>query len=387
MQKEAFAGLPPGELSLPPGAAVTFYDVRGAAEPAWNVALTAFRVLPAAGGSYEVVVELNQYGRPRPVSVEAEGGGVADAAAGSWGQARFSLAGGRRYDFACPGGYDFDDRLAVYLPAAERPSYDVAAGTPGARSWEAAFAAVGLRRRASGEGEPPGVHVLPLSAWRSSRRGLSLAERGFVVVVAPDEARGGRFDEGTVLKEFRSAPSEVSADPALLANAARAGAFNSAGYMEVASSARWLAAASTADGAPAILERRMGKGEVYLLCLPAGREYSDLFTAVTFLGLVLDLSIKALEALHPAFAGARSYETPESDPAALGEKEVRRLFPSAAVTRNEPAGRPGRSFPLRSPAAAAVFVVLAAEVLLASYRPRPGAGGEAGRTATRSLGR
>ena len=55
--------------------------------------------------------------------------------------------------------------------------------------------------------------------------------------------------------------------------------------------------------------------------------------------------------------------------AALDEDDVRRLFPGAAVTRHAPASRPGRSIPLQSHTAAAVFLILAAEALLASYRP------------------
>ena len=369
MQKEAFAGLPGGALSLPADVKVTFYDVRSTPDPAWNVALTAFRVLPAAGGSYDVVIDVRQHGRPRPLTVAATGGGVAEVPAGSRGQARFAVPGGRRYDFSCRGGYSFDDRVSAYVPAAEAVAYDVAPGTPGARMWEAAFAAVGMESRAAQNSEPPGVRVLPLSEWRTSGRGASPAERGFVVVVVPDDANGGRLDDGTVVKEFSAAPAPVSADPALLPNAARAGRFEAGGYMEVSPSARWLAAASAADGSPFILTRRAGKGEIFLMCVPVGREYSDLFTAVAFLGFALDLNLKAVAASHPEFAAARSYDTAESDPAALGEDDVRRLFPHAVVTRNEPTGRPGRSVPLRSHAAAAVFVVLAAEVLLASYRP------------------
>jgi hypothetical protein len=83
----------------------------------------------------------------------------------------------------------------------------------------------------------------------------------------------------------------------------------------------------------------------------------------------MDLSLEAISAAHPGFAGVRSLNAAESDPATLDEDDVRHLFPGAAVTRNEPVGRPGRSIPLQSHAAAAVFLVLAAEALLASYRP------------------
>jgi hypothetical protein len=369
MQREAFAGLPEDGLSLPADARVTFYDVRPAPEPAWNVALAAFRVLPGRGGSYGVVVDVRQYGRPRPLTVEGTGGGSADVAAGSWGQARFAVPGGRRYEFSCRGGYDFDDRVSVDLPAAEAVGYDVAPATPGGRIWEAAFAAVGMEARPAEERGPPGVCVMPLSAWRSSGRGASLAERGFIVVVVPDDASGGRFDDATVVGEFVPAPAQVYADQSLLPNAARAGWFEAAGHMEVSSSARWLGTASAADGTPFILMRRMGKGTVFLTCVPPGREYSDLFASVTFIGFALDLYLDAIGTAHPEFAAGRSFDTAESDPAALGEDDVRRLFPGAAVTRNAPAGRPGRSIPLQSYAAAAVFLVLAAEALLASYRP------------------
>jgi hypothetical protein len=169
--------------------------------------------------------------------------------------------------------------------------------------------------------------------------------------------------------EFVSAPAQVSADPSLLANAARAGRFEAAGHMEVSSSARWLAAASAADGSPFILARRAGKGEIFLACVPAGREYSGLFTSLTFIGFILDLNLKAVGAGHAEFAAARSFDTAESDPAALGEDDVRRLFAGAVVTRHGPARRRGRSIPLQSHAAAAVFIVLAAEALLASHRP------------------
>jgi hypothetical protein len=369
MQREAFAALPEGGRSLPPGVRITFYDVRSASEPAWNVALTAFRVLPAGGGSYEVVVDVRQYGRPRPLTVEEVGGGADDVTAGSWGQARFGAAGGRRYDFACRGGYGFDDRVSVELPVGTAVGYDVAAGTPGGRTWAAAFEAVGMEARAADSSGAPGVYVMPLSAWRSSRRGASWAERGFVVVVVPDDATGGRFDDGTVVAEFVPGRAQVAADPSLLPNAARAGRFEVAGYMEVSSGGSWLTAAAATDGTPVILSREMGKGTIFMVCVPAGRDYSDLFTSVTFVGLALDLNLKAIERAQPGFAAARSFETAESDPAALGEDEVRVLFPGAAVTRNAPADRRGRSVPLQSHAAAAVFLVLAAEALLASYRP------------------
>jgi len=369
MQREAFAGLAGGGASLPGDARVTFYDVRSAPEPAWNVALTAFRVLPAGGGPYEIVVDVRQYGRPRPVTVEATGGGTFDVPAGSWGQARFTLAGGSRYEFYCRGGYDFDDRVSASLPGGGAVACDVAPATPGARLWEAAFAAFGLASRPAEDGNPPGVCVVPLSGESSAGSALSLAERGFVVVVVPTGTQGGRLGDGIVVGEFVAAPAEVSADGALLPNAARAGRFNAAGHMPVTSSAGWRAAAAAADGAPLILTREVGKGDLYLLCVPVGREYSDLFTSVAFLGFALDLSLEAAAASDPGFAAARSYDTAESDPAALGEDELRGLFPEAAVTRNEPADRPGRSIPLRSHMAAAVLLVLAAEVLVASYRP------------------
>ena len=369
MQREAFAGLAGDGENLPAGARVTFYDVRSAPEPAWNAAITAFRVLPADGGAYEVAVDMRQYGRPRPLTVEAAGSGAADVAAGAWGQARFVLSGGRRYELSCRGGYDFDDRVTIELPAAEVVGCDVAAGTPGARAWEAAFAAVGMEAVAPEGVGPPGVCVTSLSAWRSAGRGASLAERGCVVVIVPGDAGGGRVDDGTVVGEFIPAPGQVRANPSSLPNAARAGPFKTAGYMEVSSSARWLAAAAAADGTPFVLTRPAGKGVVFLICVPAGREYSDLFTSATFVGFVMDLSLKAISAAHPGFAAARSFDAAESDPATLDEDDVRHLFPGAAVTRNEPTGRPGRSIPLQSHAAAAVFLVLAAEALLASYRP------------------
>ncbi len=258
----------------------------------------------------------------------------------------------------------------MYVPPTADVAYAVAPATPGARLWEAALAAVGAERPAGELAAPPGIYVTSLSAWRAAARVRSWVERGFVVAVVADGAAGGRFDDDTTLSKFASPGGPVSADAAFLPNAASAGSFRAAGVMALTTSAPWQAAAAAADGRPFVATRRMGKGEVFLICAPVGREYTNFYTSAAFVGFVLDLKMRALARTYPDFAPARAFISAESNPKAIGEEELRRLFPRAVVTRHEPRGRGRASVPLQAPAAATVFLLLAAEALIASRRPR-----------------
>ena len=371
MQDAAFENVEATASGLPSGVGVTFYDVRAEAGPAWNAAVAGVQIFAGAEDTFDVNLDVRQYGKPRPLAVEEVGGrAVADVAAAARAKARFSVPGGRRYEFLCRGGYPFDDYVTVSLPPTASVTYAVAPATPGVRLWEAALAAVGAEPAPGGLTTPPGIYVLSLSAWRASARAASSAERGFVVAVVPDGVAGGRFDDGTTLNRFTSAGGPVSADAAVLPNAASAGSFQAAGVMALKTSAPWLAAAATADGAPFVVTRRIGKGEVFLICAPVGREYTNFYTSAAFVGFVLDLKLRALARAYPDFAPARAFASPESDPRAIGEEELRRLFPGAVVTRHEPRGRGRTSVPLQAPAAATVFLLLAAEALIASRRSR-----------------
>lgn len=367
MQGAAFENVEATASRLPSGVVVTFYDVRAEAVPAWNAALAGVQVFAGAEDTFDVSLDVRQYGKPRPLAVEELGGrAVADVAAAARAKARFSVAAGRRYEFRCRGGYPFDDHVTVSLPPTAGVSYAVAAATPGARLWEAAFAAVGAERAGGELASPPGVYVLSLSAWRASARGRSSAERGFVVAVVPDGAAGGRFDDDTTLARFERAAGPVSVAAAFLPNAGSAGSFQAAGVMALRTSAAWQTAAATADGRPFVATRRMGKGEVFLICAPVGREYTNFYTSAAFVGFILDLKLRALTRAYPDFAPARAFISAESNPKAIGEEELRRVFPGAVVTRHEPRGRGRASVPLQAPAAATVFLLLAAEALLAA---------------------
>ncbi len=371
MQDAAFENVEAAASGLPSGVSVTFYDVRAEAGPAWNAAVAGVQVFAGAEDTFDVNLDIRQYGKPRPLAVEEAGGGaVADGAAAARAKVRFSVPGGRRYEFRCRGGYPFDDYATVYVPPTADVAYAVAPATPGARLWEAALAAVGAERPAGELAAPPGIYVTSLSAWRAAARVRSWVERGFVVAVVADGAAGGRFDDDTTLSKFASPGGPVSADAAFLPNAASAGSFRAAGVMALTTSAPWQAAAAAADGRPFVATRRMGKGEVFLICAPVGREYTNFYTSAAFVGFVLDLKMRALARTYPDFAPARAFISAESNPKAIGEEELRRLFPRAVVTRHEPRGRGRASVPLQAPAAATVFLLLAAEALIASRRPR-----------------
>jgi hypothetical protein len=371
MQDAAFKNVEATASSLSPGVGVTFYDVRAEAVPAWNAAVAGAQVFAGAEDTFDVNLDVRQYGKPRPLAVEEVGGrAVADVAAAARAKVRFSVPGGRRYEFRCRGGYPFDDYVTVSLPPTAGVSYAVAPATPGGRLWEAVFAAVRAEPAPGDLTTPPGVYVMPLSAWRASARAPSWAERGFVVVVVPDGAAGGRFDDGTTVARFERAEGPVSAAAAVLPNAASAGSFQAAGVMALATSAPWQAAAVTADGRPFVATRRIGKGDVFLLCAPVGRRYTNFYTSAAFVGFVLDLKLRALTRAYPDFAPARAFISAESNPKAITEDELRRLFPGAVVTRHEPRGRGRASVPLQAPAAATVFLLLAAEALIASRRSR-----------------
>lgn len=369
MQRAAFANVAPAASHWPADARVTFYDVRAEATPAWNVGFTGFTVAPAAGGFFNLDLDVRQFGKPRPVPLDVTGGGaVGDIPALARAVARVTLPAGGRRGFRCRGGYPFDDHVDVFVPEKAGVGYAVAPATPGARLWEAAFAAVGAEAAPAAPESPPGVYVLPLSAWRESSRGRSLAERGFVVVVVPDDLRGGRFDRNTVLKPYAPAPARVVADAAIIAHAASAGPFDTAGFMELETSAPWAAAAG--EGPPFIATRPVGGGEVFLICAPNGPQYTNFFASAAFVGFVLDLKLRALARANPGFTAARTFETAESDPTAIGDDELYRLFPNAVVTRHRPPSRGPASVPLRSPFAAAALLLLAAETILASRQAR-----------------
>jgi hypothetical protein len=371
MQEAAFEKVEAAASGLPSGVGATFYDVRAEAGPAWNAAVAGLQVFAGAEDAFDVDLDVRQYGKPRPLAVEEVGGRtVADVAAAARAKVRFSVPGGRRYEFRCSGGYGFDDHVAVALPPTARVTYTVAPGTPGARLWEAAFAAVGAEPAPGDLTTPPGVYVTSLSAWRASPRARSSAEAGFVVAVVPDGAAGGRFDGDTALTKFGSAAGPVSGDAAVLPNAASAGSFQTAGVMALKTSALWQAAAATADGRPFVATRRIGKGEVFLICAPVGRRYTNFYTSAAFVGFVLDLKLRALTRAYPEFAPARAFISAESKPKTIAEEELRRLFPGAVVTRHEPRGRGRPGVPLQAPAAATVFLLLAAEALIASRGPR-----------------
>jgi hypothetical protein len=377
MQRSAFDDVAAVAKALPRDTYVTFYDVRSEPAPSWNVALAGFSIMPGAGDIFNVNVEVLQYGRPRPVSLEAEGVVVGDVPAAARATARVPVSEGGAHELSCNGGYPFDDRVDVFVPAAAGVACEVAPATPGARSWRAALAAAGCEG-GTAPASLPGIYVMPLSAWRASPRGRALVEGGAVVVVVPDDGGGGRFDDDTTLSPLELVPARVSADGGVLPNAASAGGFETAGVAALETTAPWLEAAATSDGSPFAVTRRTGKGEVFLICTPTLPRFTNFLTSPAFVGLALDLRLRALARANPAFAPARAFASLESDPGTIGEEELRGLFPHAVVTRNEPRGRGRASVPLQAPLAAAALLLLAAEALLASGGTRVRGGRPAG---------
>ena len=378
MQRSAFEDVAAVAWALPRDARVTFYDVRSEAGPSWNVALAGFDVELGRGGSFEVRVDVRQYGKPRPLSLEVGPGSVgAEVPASARATARVPLAAAGRYELSCSGGYPFDDRVAVFVPEAAGVAYEVAPATPGARSWRAALTAAGCEEAAA-PASLTGIYVMPLSLWRESSRGRALAEGGAVAVVVPDDAGGGRFDDVTTLSALETAPARVSACGGVLPRAASAGGFETAGVAALETAAPWLEAAATSAGSPFAVTRRMGKGEVFLICTPTLPRYTNFLTSPAFVGFALDLKLRALARANPAFTPTRKLGTTESDPAIIAEEEVRRLFPHAVVTRHAPAGGGRASVPLQSPLAAAALLLLTAEALLASGGVRVRSGRPAG---------
>ncbi|MGD8718458.1 MAG: VWA domain-containing protein [Candidatus Zixiibacteriota bacterium] len=371
MQAGAFEGLLAASGVVPKGVDVTFYDVREETGPAWNVALTGYRLTVAGAGYFDGAVDVRQYGRPRPTVVTAgEGGGRADVPASSRATARFAVPAGGRATFSCAGGYPFDDHATVDLPATTDVFYEVEAGTPGRRAWEAALGAVGATPGDAGAG--PGVYVMPLPAWARDGTGRTQAERGGVVVLMPAGTAAGSLEAGGTPGEYEKGPGPVVADAGALPRTAEAGAFRVAGAVRWENPGdEWKSAATTADGRPVILHRRMGKGEVFAVGLLSGREYSDFFASAAFVAFALDLKTAAMANAYPAFTAARNFDSPESDPKTMKEAEVQTFFPGAVVTRRPPGGTGREGTPLRTPLVAAVFLLLAAEALLAAPGRRP----------------
>ncbi len=366
MQRSAFEDVDALASALPRDVDVTFYDVRSEVGPLWNVAVAGFTVTPGAGDFFDARVEVRQYGRPRPAPLEVGLGRVtAEVPAAARAAVRIPLTTGGRYEFSCRGGYPFDDRVDVFVPETAGVECEVASATPGARSWDAALAAAGCEEGAALE-STPGIFVLPLSAWRESSRGRALAERGAVVVVVPDDAGGGRFDGVTTVLPLEASPARVSAAGGVLPHAASAGTFETAGVAALKTTAPWVTAAATSAGVPFAVTRRVGKGEVFLICAPTSPRYTNFLTSAAFVGFGMDLRLRALARADPAFAPARAFGTSESDPTAMAQEDMLRLFPHAVVTRHAPGGRGRASVPLQSPLAAAALLLLVAEALLAA---------------------
>jgi hypothetical protein len=373
MQRSAFEGADAAAPALPPSARVTVYDVRSEVGPFWNVALAGFSLMPREDGFY-VNVDVRQYGRPRPAALTAAGGEVAgDVPAAARAAVRVAVSEGQQYELSCRGGYPFDDTLTFFVPRAGGVAFEVEPATPGARVWNAALAAAGCAPTST-LGSPPAIYVLPFSAWRESTRGRDLAERGSVVVVVADGARGGRLDENATLETFAVAPARVSASGDALPHAASAGSFEIAGVSELKATSPWRTAAATSAGAPFVAARSRGTGAVVLVCAPTLPRYTNLTSSPFFVGFALDLRLKALARAEPRFSAARTFATPESDPDTLREDEVQRLFPHAVVTRGAPRERGRKSMPLQAPIAAAALALLALEVVLAT-RERHSPGG------------
>jgi hypothetical protein len=364
MQRSAFEGVEAAASALPRGTRVTFYDVRKEAGPAWNVALAGYDVEPRRDGSFEVRVDVRQYGRPRPLSLEAGPGGPStEVPAAARTTARVPLAAGGRYELTCAGGYPFDDRVSVLVPGSAAVSFRVEPTTPGARAWRAALAAAGCEE---GGASAASVYVTPLSAWRSSSRGRSLADGGAVVVVVPGDGGGGSFDDTTTLSPLEMSAARVTADGGALPRTVSAGGFDAAGVATLETSAPWLEVMGTSAGLPFAVRREEGKGELYLICAPTLPRYTNFLTSAAFVGFASDLRLRALVRADPTLTPARDFGTAESDPAAASEDELRRLFPGAVVTRHEPAAEGRASIPLQSPLAAMALLLLTAEALLAS---------------------
>jgi hypothetical protein len=159
----------------------------------------------------------------------------------------------------------------------------------------------------------------------------------------------------------------VVADAGVLPRTAEAGAFRVAGVVRWGDlGPEWESVAATADGRAVILHRKIGKGDAFAVGLLSGREYSDFLASAAFVAFALDLKTAALANAYPVFAPARNFDSPESDPKTMKEAEVQALFPGAVVTRRPPGGAGREGTPLRTPLVAAVFLLLAAEALLAA---------------------
>lgn len=349
-------------LSLPAGGSLTFYDVRRDGTPRWNVALTAYRLVPAAAGKAGVVVEVQQYGPPRPVMVTGPGGRGREVPAGPLGEATFEEVPAGPVRFECRGGYPFDDVLAVTIPAsAEVPA--VVGEVAGAGMWEAAFEAAGMPLGAPEEASEYAVLVVRAGEWGSSAAARAGAESGSVVVLVPEgpeemplgeDERWGAYEPGAARTSFAAAFPLARA----------AGEFDVGGTRAGELPAPWEVVAATAEGRPVIASRRWGRGEVVALSLPPGREYSNFYTSPAFVGFALDLKFRA--GAPEGEASAATVASAESDPAPVTPAVLEARFPAAVVTRHAPTGKSRRGAPLAAWAAAAAFVLLAAEALAAA---------------------
>ncbi|UCH79237.1 MAG: BatA domain-containing protein [Candidatus Coatesbacteria bacterium] len=361
MQGAAFEAVVGNGFSLPAGGRFTFYDVRADSTPRWNVALTAYRLVPAAGGT-GVVVEVRQYGRPRPVTVTAAGGLAREVPAGARGEAKFEGVAAGPARFECPGGYPFDDVLTAELP----PPMGVTAAVgdfAGAGMWRAALAAGQIRVVAPEELSAPAILVVPAAEWEGSAAARATAERGSIVVIVPEGPAEMPLGEGARWPVYSPGAARASFAAAFpLARAA--GDFDVGGARAGELPAPWEIAAATAEGRPVVASRRWGRGEVYALALPPGREYSNFYTSPAFVGFAFDLKFRAIG--PEGVAGARSVASAESDPEPVRRENLEAHFPNAVVTRHEPRGKSRSGAPLSAAAAAAVFLLLAAEAVAAA---------------------
>jgi len=366
MQAVAFTSLGAAAV-VPPGVDVTIYDVRAEAGPMWNVALTGVRATPDGPGSFEVALDVEQYGRPRPVALEEESAGeVGEAPAVARATVRLRLGGGR-YVFRAAGGYPFDDRLELELPPSAATSYYVEPTTGAARAWAAAWDAVGATPAPDGATfVPPGIWVLPLSAWTKTPAARSFVDAGGVAVVVPESEAGRRFDAETKLAAFSRVPGEVRMAAGVLPRGAAAGPFAVAGTMAVVSAGRWATVAATADGRPFLISRRLGPGEVYLMTTPLSSGYTNFTTTPAFVAFAAALRARALALRYPAFEPYRRFVSSESSPGKISGDKLSKLYPGAVVTRRPPGGTTRRSFALGALAAAAALMLMAGEVVLAS---------------------
>jgi hypothetical protein len=362
MQEAAFEAVAGSGFSLPAGRHLTFYDVRADSTPRWNVALTAYRLVPTASGAVGVVVEVRQYGRPRPVAVTAVGGMAREVPAGPRGEARFEALAEGPSGFECSGGYPFDDVLTVELPPPTRVTAAVA-GVGGGGMWRAALEAAEIPVVAPEEVSAPGIFVVPAAEWEKSAAARARAERGSVVVVVPEGPAEMPLGGGAAWAAYSPGAAKASFATAFpLARAA--GDFDVGGARAGELPAPWEVVAATAEGRPVIASRRWGRGEVHALAVPPGREYSNFYTSPAFVGFAFDLKFRA--AAPGGAGGARSVASAESDPAPVARERLEAQFPSAVVTRHAPTGKSRGGAPLSAAAAAAVFLLLAAEAVAAA---------------------